>query len=91
MRWQVLDLDRSLLKINIASRAAMHTRRPRWVTDGGAGRINRPSASPSIAGILLHCREQRVGAHKRSSTPHDAYINRLPRYVIALIFVTLDF
>jgi hypothetical protein len=29
---------------------------------GGAGRIRRQSASTSIAGIVLHCREQRVGA-----------------------------
>jgi hypothetical protein len=29
---------------------------------GGAGRLRRQSASPSIAGIVLHCREPPLGA-----------------------------
>jgi hypothetical protein len=37
-------------------------RLPLGVRRGSAGRVRRPSALPSIAGVLLHCREQRVGA-----------------------------
>jgi hypothetical protein len=35
---------------------------PVGVRCGGGGRIGRPSAYPSIAGILLHCREPAVRA-----------------------------
>jgi hypothetical protein len=34
--------------------------RDRCVSGGGAGRVLRQSASPSIAGIVLHCRELEV-------------------------------
>jgi hypothetical protein len=36
-----------------------------WVRCGCAGRVQRPSAYPSIAGISLHCREPPVRARSR--------------------------
>src|SRR5260370_19110591 len=38
------------------------TRRRMRVSGGGAGRVRRPSACTSIAGILPHCREPPLGA-----------------------------
>jgi hypothetical protein len=37
----------------------------------GIGGVRRPSASPSIAGIVLHCREPAV-ANKRHRAPFRA-------------------
>jgi hypothetical protein len=43
-------------------RSADRQQSPRLVRRGGAGGVCRPSAFPSIAGIIPHCHEQPVGA-----------------------------
>src|SRR6202171_1688362 len=47
--------------------ATMHTPCPSWVRSGAAGRVSRPSGSPSIADVPLCCREPPRRARRRLS------------------------
>jgi hypothetical protein len=44
-------------------------RLPLGVRCGGAGLVYRASASPSTAGVVLHCRELTKGARRRHHGP----------------------